>query len=667
MDAKSPLTAALNLHIGSAYYPEQWPETNWQKDILLMRTAGFNTVRLGDFAWSALEAEEGMYDFNWLDRAITALAEADIDTVLCTPTAGPPAWLVGKYPEILPIDENGHHVQFGNRYHYCVNSPEFHNVVQSLVGALAEHFGTNPSIIGWQIDNEFNRYCYCARCKRLFQEYLAQRYRSLEQLNLHWTTAYWSQTYDAWEQIPLPIGPHNPGLMLEFKHFMTLSYKRFQRLQIDSLRPHLRPGVWITHNFMDWNDGYDHYTMSEDLDFASWDWYVGMGNHDYLSSGAAHDLVRGYKRRNFWLIETQPGNVNWKPINNSLNKGEARTMAWHAVGHGADAVLYWQWRSPFNGQEQYHGTLLDTSRQPRPFYIEAQQVATDFSSTSDLIAGSILEADLALLNCYDSRWSIQWQPHHKDFDYVRHFLAYYRPLAAQNIAMDIISADESLDGYKLVIAPAMLVLNDRRVEELKSFVENGGHLVLTLRSGMKDEYNALLPTRQPGALVELSGVEVEEYYALLSPVPVVGDGWTGTSAIWAERLKVRNVEGTQVLATYGASNGWLDDQPAITRHHIGKGYVTFIGAYLDEVSQKSLLQQITQEAGVKSVMETPDGVEACRRVNAVGKEIFILINYNRLEQSVRLPWSAHEHLQHRAVGNEFTLAPYDVAVITAID
>jgi beta-galactosidase len=529
---------------------------------------------------------------------------------------------------------------------------------------MAEFLSTNPHVIGWQIDNEYNRYCYCERCKRLFQEYLAQRYETLAQLNRRWTTAYWSQTYDSWDQIPLPIGRHNPGLMLEFKHFITYSYKHFQRMQIDELRPHLRQGTWITHNFMDWHDGYDHYEISKDLDIAAWDWYVGTGHHDFQTHGAAHDLVRGYKRRNFWLMETQPGNVNWKPINNSLNKGEARTMAWHAVGHGAEAVLYWQWRSALNSQEQYHGTLLDASGQPRLFYAEAKQLAKDFSLVSEIIAGSTLQADVALLNCYDSRWSIQWQPHHKDFDYVAHFLNYYRPLAGQNITMDIISADESLDGYKLVITPALLIQNDQRVGQFKNFVEAGGHLVLTVRSGMKDVYNALLPTRQPGLLTEMSGVEVEDYYALQTPVPVNGDGWTGTSRIWAERLRVLDLEKTEVLATYGDSNGWLDGQPAITRHPYGKGIVTYVGAYLDEVSQKRLLQQIAQQAAVQAVLRTPDGVEACRRVKKGIGEVIILINHNQSEQRVALPWSGYEHLHQQTLEYELTLEPYGVAVVT---
>jgi beta-galactosidase len=334
-------------------------------------------------------------------------------------------------------------------------------------------------------------------------------------------------------------------------------------------------------------------------------------------------------------------------------------MAWHAVGHGADAVLYWQWRSSLNGQEQYHGTLVDPSGQPRPFYTEAKQLARDFASTTTLMADSRHEADVAMLNCYDSRWSIQWQPHHKDFDYVAHLLHYYRPLAAENIPVDIISADETLDGYKLVIAPALLALSERRSAQLKDFVGNGGHLVLTLRSGMKDEYN-LFAHRQPGAL-KISGVEVDEYYALLTPVPVVVmDG--GHIRIWAEQLRICDSEDAGVV-TYGEQ--WrLDGHPAITRHAFGKGQVTFIGAYLDEESQKTLLQEITREASVSAVMRTPEGVEACRRVDRVNGEVIILINHTRSDQRVHLPWPAKEHLRDQVVSDALTLGPYDVAILT---
>ena len=337
--------------------------------------------------------------------------------------------MVQRHPQILAVDENHRRVQFGNRCHYCVNSPELHEAVDRLVSAMAGHFGQNPHIIGWQIDNEFNRVCYCDHCRQGFQRYLAGTFGSLEALNERWSTRYWSQTYSAWEQIPIPIGQHNPGLMLAFKHFITHSYSAFQKLQIDLLRRYIPQETWITHNFMGWYDGYDPYQFSQDLDIVSWDWYVGSGHNDYLKSGAAHDQTRGFKRKNFWLMETQPGSVNWSATNNMLDKGEARAMAYHAVAHGADAVLYWQWRSAYGGQEQYHGTLVDASGRPRPFFEEVQQIGGEFSRLSDWVAGSEPKARVAMLYDPDSRWSIGWQRHHQDFDYLDHFQHYYRPLA----------------------------------------------------------------------------------------------------------------------------------------------------------------------------------------------------------------------------------------------
>ena len=651
------------IHFGVAYYPEHWPDERWPEDIRLMKQAGITVVRMGEFAWSRMEPRPGEFDFAWLERAIAQLAASEIATVLGTPTAGPPAWLVSAYPDMLPLDENGRRVQFGNRCHYCVNSPEFHQAVARIVRAMGECFGSNPNVIGWQIDNEYNRVCYCDRCRGLFQKFLADKYGTLEALNAHWTTAYWSQTYTAWEQIPIPIGPHNPSLMLDFKHFVTASYRGFQRLQLDELRPFLRPDVWATHNFMGWYGGYDHYEMSADLDQVSWDWYVATGHHDYLASGAVHDLTRGFKRRNFWLIETQPGHVNWAGNNNALNKGEARAMAWHAVAHGADAILYWQWRPARGGQEQYHGSLVDQSGQPRPFYEEAQTLGREMGSVRELLEGSVVKSRVAMLNAYDSRWSIEFQRHHSSFDYVAHFNHYYRPVATNNINVDILSADEPLDGYQVVIAPALLVLNERSVENLSRFVERGGYLILTLRTGMKDAFNALLPERQPGPLAALSGVEVDEYYALVEAVPVEGQLLQGTTSLWAERLKIRDLDKTMVVARYGKSNGWLDGQVAIALHPFGKGMVYTVGAYLDEAAQQVLMDHILRIAGIRSI-KSPPGVEIRSRRNQTGEDIVFVINHTTSEQTVDLGRPGFDHLAGQRVEGRLSLPPYGAMVLT---
>lgn len=660
-----PIHPRHGLHLGAAYYPEHWHESHWAEDIALMKEAGFTVVRMGEFAWSSFEPAAGELHFDWMERAIAMLAEAGIQTVLGTPTAAPPAWLVTAHPEILAVDENGRRVQFGNRCHYCVNSPVFHAAVQKLVTAMGERFGSNPNVIGWQLDNEYNRVCYCDVCRERFQQFLAARYGSLEELNRRWSTAYWSQTYSAWEQIPIPIGGHNPGLMLEFRRFVTDSYRRFQKLQLEALRPHLPPEVWVTHNFMGWYNGYDHYTMSEDLDMASWDDYVGTGHHDPLNHAAVHDLTRGFKRQNYWVMETQPGSVNWSTVNNVLNRGEGRAMAWQGIGHGADAILYWQWRSALGGQEQYHGTLVDPSGKPRPFYAEVQKLGRDLKAVRALLTGSKpAPARIAILNDYESRWSIQWQKHHQDFDYVQHLLSYYRPLAAQNIPIDIISARAPLDGYRIVIVPSLIILDEAIAKKLEEFVHKGGYLVLTPRTGMKDPYNALLPMRQPGLLRELAGVEVEEYYALQEPVEVIGNWFRGTTQLWAEQLKIVNNTQLSVIARYGVSNGWLDDQIAITVRGYGYGLVYTLGVCLDEASMPIFFERMLKMANITPILKTPSGLEACLRISPEGEEYFILINHEFKARQIELPWDADEHLSGQRLRGKARLAPYGVAVLT---
>lgn len=654
------------LHLGTAYYPEHWKPEQWLNDIRLMQELGISVVRMGEFAWSSLEPSAGHFNFGWLDQAINLLALHDIRTVLGTPTAAPPAWLVTQHPEILATNEEGKKVQFGNRCHYCVNAEAFHEATARLVKAMAEHFGKNTNVIGWQIDNEFNRVCYCDHCQTLFQDFLSEKYQNLDELNRRWVTAYWSQTYSDWRQIPIPIGSHNPALMLEWKRFVTHSYRKFQKMQIDLIRPHLNEGVWITHNFMGWFDGLDHYEMSADLDMASWDWYVGMGHNDPVFSSATHDLTRGFKKKNFWVMETQPNTVNWAKINNSLYKGEARTMAWQAIGKGADAVLYWQWRSALNGQEQFHGTLIDQSGQPRPFFEEAKQIASEFKQLSSVFENTQVVSRAAILNDYESRWSISWQKHHKDFDYVAHLLAYYRPLCQLNIPVDIISPDQSLEGYNLVIAPALTIVDEKRVALLKDFVDRGGHLVLGARTAVKNRDNAFHPLRPPAFLSHLTGAEVEEFFALNEEISVKGNWFTGTARVWAERLKIIDTNFTLPIATYGTANGWLDNQVAITIHHHEAGLVYYAGTLLDDAGMFAFLKRVAINAGVNGLFETPTGVQVYRRIRTYDrKEVFVIVNHTQNEQTVKLDNNTYDdHISGKRIAGQIRLPPYGVAVLT---
>jgi beta-galactosidase len=650
------------LLLGTAWYPEQWPESRWEADLTLMQQAGIHMVRVGEFAWSRMEPSEGHYDLDWLDRAIAAAAIHRIYTVVGTPTAAPPAWLTQKYPETLLIDEKGHRAEHGNRQQFNFANAKYRELARKIAEQLAKRFGHNPNVLGWQIDNEYSDVSFDADTRSRFQQWLRNRYGTLDRLNAAWTTSYWSETIFDWSQIPIQTGYGNPGLLLSWMRFVSDTWRSYQKNQLEVIRVNSDARQFITTNTMGWFDGYDHYTVEQDLDLAAWDDYVGQGHLDEAKNGAADDLTRGFKRKNFWIMETQPGSVNWAPINNSLDKGEVRAMAWHNVGHGADTVSYWQWRSALNGQEEYHGTLIGADGTPVPLYPEVQQLGAEFAKAGPVLAGTSPKSEVAILHSYDSRWAIQWQKHNYEYDPVKELLSYYRPLHALSQSIDVIPPTDPLSEYKLVVAPGLNVLSDVAAKNLIEYVRQGGHLVLGQRSGMKNDDNGLQTERQPGPLVELLGGRVEQYYALVDPAPVNGKFGSSECKLWAEFLSA-SAPDTEVLATYGPSNGWLDGKPAAITRKVGKGRITYIGAWLDDDGMAAAAKWMTEVSGVKPALSgVPDGVEVNPRYGPRGA-VYILVNLSKAEQTVALPSKMTDVLGDGSKSS-VTLPRYGVAVLS---
>jgi beta-galactosidase len=649
--------------LGTAWYPEQWAESRWEADLALMQQAGIHMVRVGEFAWSRMEPSEGQYDLEWLDHAVAAAAKHDIYSVLGTPTAAPPAWLTQKYPETLRVDEEGHRAEHGNRQQFNFANAKYRELARKIAEQMAKRFGHNPYVIGWQIDNEYADVSFDADTKAQFQQWLKARYGTLDKLNDAWTTSYWSQTYSEWNQIPIETHYGNPGLLLSWKRFVSDTWRSYQKNQIDVIRPNCDSRQFITTNTMGWFDGFDHYTVEQDLDLAAWDDYVGQGHLDPARNGAADDLTRGFKRKNFWIMETQPGSVNWAGVNNSLDKGEVRAMAWHNIGHGADAVSYWQWRSALNGQEEYHGTVVGADGTPDPLYSEIQQLGADFAKAGSALAGTSPKSEVAILHSYDSRWAIQWQKHNHDYDPVAELVSYYRPLRAISQSIDVVQATDPLTEYKLVVAPGLNVLSDAAAKNLAEYVRQGGHLVLGQRSAMKDDDNGLQPERQPGPLGELLGGRVEQYYALVDLVPVTGRFGASQSKLWAEFLSA-NGKDVEVLAAYGKSNGWLDGKPAAITRKVGKGRITYIGAWLDDAGMATAAKWMAQVSGAKSAFgSVPEGVEVYPRYGPKGA-VYILANFSKTQQTVSLPSQMSDVLEG-GVKQSVTLPRYGVAVLSA--
>ena len=653
---------APRLLLGVAWYPEHWPEERWEQDLKLMQAAGIRVVRIGEFAWSRLEPSEGQFDLDWLERVVALAAKHNIACVLGTGTAAPPAWLVQKYPEIVRTTIEGRTDERAP-YHYRFTSQRYREYCRRLAETMAARFGHNPSVIGWQIDNEYGEDSWDDDTRAQFQEWLKRKYGTLDEVNRRWTTGDFSQTYSDWTQIPLGRRETNPGVFLAFKRFVTNTYKDYQHIQVEAIRKHSEPRQFITTNYIGWSDRFDHYVLSEELDFAAWDIYVSSGHFDPTWYGLVHDLHRGLKRKNFWVMESQSTNTDWAPVNNALDRGEVRTMAWHAVGHGADAVSYWQWRSPLNGVEQYFGVPVGADGTPNPVYEEITRVGGEFAKAERFVAGTSPVSEVALLHSYDSRWAVNLQRLHERFEPGQALASCYRPLRAMAQQMDVVHPMAPLSDYKLVVAPALNVLTQEVADHLVEYVEQGGHLVLGPRTGMKDEFNALHTARQPGRLLPAVGARVEQFYALDENVPLAGTWGQGKATIWAEQLSVR-AKDIEVLLTYGPSNGWLDGQPAAVTRRLGRGRITYIGAWLDEKLMAAAARWMLESSGVAPALGTvPEPVEVCRRVSA-GKEVFILINHSKQAQQVRLPRRFHRVLAEDVTSRTLDLPPRGVEVLT---
>jgi len=665
--AALPPSPSVPLSMGTAWYPEQWPQARWEQDLSLMEAAHINVVRVAEFAWSTLEPTDGQFEFDWLDRAIAQAARHHIRVVLGTPSAAPPAWLTTKYPDVLRVAEDGRRDEHGGRQQFSFTSSRYRQLARRIAEKMATRYGHNPNVIGWQIDNEVGPPSFDQVTREQFHHWLQHKYGTVKALNEHWTTAYWSQTYDDFGEVPLHSKNENPGLLLDWKRFVTDTWSDYIDNQVQVIRQHADPRQFITTNTMHWNGGFDHYILHRSLDMAAWDEYVPDGRYEWLDYAVLQDLVRGYKRANFWVMETQPGFVNWGPINRSLDPGQVREIAWQAVGHGADAVLYWQWRSALNGQEEYHGTLLGADGTPVPVYREVQKIGAEFASAAMALSGTAPHSRVALLQSYDSRWAIDFQRHNKDFDPVAEFDAFYRPLERGAQSIDVISTDAPLQGYALVVAPALNVISEAEAEHLAAYVRQGGHLVLGPRSGMKDPSNALWTQRQPGPLVDLLGGRVEQFYALDQPITLSGQPGTGQATIWAETLEALSPQ-THTWLAYGSDQGWLTDKPAALTRNVGKGSITYIGAWLDAALMQKVATELLKDAGVQPLLPGlgPDtAVEICER-SGEGKRIWILINHGSHQESVNLPAPVKRYIVGRGgtgATQSLTLAPHDVVVV----
>ncbi|MGS4947748.1 beta-galactosidase [Meridianimarinicoccus sp. RP-17] len=606
--------------LGVCYYPEHWPEDLWPEDARRMVEAGLTWVRIGEFAWSRLEPEPGRFDWGWLDRAIDVLGGAGLRIVLGTPTATPPRWMLDKHPEMLACDANGHPRKFGSRRHYCFAHDGYLEEARRISRIVADRYGRNPHIAAWQTDNEYGCHdtvlSWSPAARDAFRRWLADRYGTINTLNAAWGNVFWSMEYAAFDQIDLPnltVTEPNPAHSLAFRRFASEMVVRFNRAQVDELRP--RTDAPILHNYMGRETAFDHYDVGADLDIATWDSYplgfledrVGatperqrayarQGDPDFQAFH--HDLYRavaecapGDGPPRWWVIEQQPGPVNWAPVNPAPLPGMVRLWTWEAFAHGAEAVCYFRWRQAPFAQEQMHAGLLRPDSAPAPGLAEARQVAEELRDAPDV---SIGRAQVALVFDYDADRAWQVQPHGAGLTYFQLVFEHYRALRRAAVDIDIVPPRAAaMRDRALIVAPGLMHMPDALKDALSNAADAGTEVWLGPRSGARDGDFTIpvpLPPAMPGLNVTVARVETMRADL---PVPLDGGG-----AVVGYREEIEGAADTVLQA--------MDGTPVAVR----SGRLTYMAGWGDDAALDRLVADLCARAGIGTV-ELPEGLR-CR-------------------------------------------------------
>jgi beta-galactosidase len=629
------------MYFGVAYYPEHWPEERWQVDAQLIQTAHINSVRMGEFAWSKIEPAEGELHFEWLDQAVELMGRHGIQTMLCTCSRTPPPWVFHKYPQIRNTRSDGKQANYGYRYTVCLNQPAFIELSQRIDRAVIEHFAGNPNVTAWHIDNEIGsgNTCYCEVCHRKFIAYLREKYGSVENLNACWGTHFWSSAFSAFEEVPLPVGVPfpSPQLALEYARFQSQVNAQFAMWRYNLMKQ-LHPAAWVTTNYQTTNA-----THTDLAELGKATDVFGTNFYPLYAPEFALDYCR-VERGELIILEQEAGQPHWSA---AVKPGWLRLWTYRSIAHGACGINYFQWRTCRWGQEQYWHGVLPHSGKPGRRYREIGQTGAELKQLGKLVESTRPEAQAAIVMSYESRWALQSVSSSEVLPPVfsldamnvhEEAKAWHTALMDLNVTTDALDPRLDLSKYQLVIAPRLYCLDARTSENLIKFVENGGLLCLTPRSGVVDEYNVIYNQPAPGPLAGAAGVEVDEYGALEAPLSIkavhAGLEAVTEGIVWADEIIPTTA---RVLAVY--DQGWRKGMPAVTIHPHGKGQVVYTGTLLRGSSLQALVSWLCQEAQVAPALHTPPGVRLYERRSETERLVFLL-NFSEAEQGVLLdePW-----------------------------
>lgn len=616
---------------GVYYYPEAWDPAQWDRDLKNMADMGFEFTHFGEFAWAQMEPSEGRYDFSWLDKALELAHKNGLKVILCTPVATPPVWLVRKYPEVLVKMADGQLAQHGTRAHYSWSSTKYRELTTLIVEELGKRYGNDTRVWGWQLDNEPSHYGtidYSEAAEEAFKLWLKKKYGTIEALNKAWGTAFWSGVYSSFSEIELPnpsrmySGTASPTSMVDMKRFHADEAAAFLSLQNQLLKKHISPKQFVTTNFMHEYTNVDPW-RSTDLDFISYTAYLVAGHNKGVGP-------QGFRMGDPWRIsfandffntlngitgvmELQPGQVNWGRINPQPYPGVVRSWLWNAFAGGLKFICSYRFRQPLYGGEQFHYGMVGTDgvtestggKQYRQFMTELRELRKHYKPGAQLPADYAARTTAILYNV-ENLWETSIQPQTYQWDQKAFTFKYYGTLKALSVPVKFVRENDDLSQFPYVVIPAYQMVTPEIVQKWEKYAREGGHLIITLRTGLKDKNGHFFEAPWANTIRQLTGAKIRmndmldgDRNALVS----MGNktyNWNN----WGDMLEP--AKGTETWATY--ADQFYAGMSAVTHYKLGKGTVTYIGTDTDDgLLEKDVLKKVYTSTGVM-VKELPEGV-----------------------------------------------------------
>jgi len=619
--------------IGVYYYPEHWPENQWERDLTLMAELGFQFTHFAEFAWASMEPEKGTFTFEWLDRVVDIAHEKGLKVIMCTPTPTPPAWLTQKHPEILSVNADFIRQEHGSRLQAIYDHPTYLHYASIIIEKMADRYGNHPAVAGWQLDNEPHfgpTVDYSEFAEKQFPVWLRQKYNTIDSLNQAWGTSFWSQSYNHFDQIVLP-NPNraaqgvNPHHMLDYQRFMMNRLAYALRFQADLLRENISEKQWITTNYAYFKflPLTDPFRNRNDLDFASHTMYLTSGYLSDEGGPLAHRLGSGLElsfsaelarsvNGTTGIMELQPGQINWGAINPQPLPGAVRMWIWHTWALGDQFVCAYRFRQPLFGSEQTHKGIIDTdgisvARGGKEYLQAMQEIAElEANDRSSIRRKRQSPPKAALSFSFDNINDIENHRHHADFDSWQHVYDYYAALKSMGSEVIFVQPNEKVDPteYPFWIVPALQQIDEQQIKIWEEFANKGGHLIISSRTGKKDLNGHLWEAHNQEPVYELIGTKIPEFDHLPAQYPgtVTFNEKNYEWYRWGDWLEP--FPDTQTLATY--SDQFYTETAAVTKRATGNGSVTYIGTWSNDGSlERDIVSQQYQENGYETLILPP--------------------------------------------------------------